>query len=256
MDGCVCAMLSNDAYPALCLAAAEASAELLVSHSSSFVWAVKVCTNHISHLWSAKISSLPSRFKVRNRELELWFLHQLGDFLPFKTLQIGVIFQSNSDFSKLTGSHFHTLTLIWETVWKSSKNTSNFKEKRAFFEDVNCLFLREELKSFVPTFLCHMLYNFRMVLILRLLFASLLTPWRVFLQLIIWWKIVFLAAIKNTFPLKASGSFPGRKTKKWSNNCFRPFSLKSPPGKSNGKWDERVSISGNLGKKWIENHYC
>ena len=68
MDGCVCAMLSNDAYPALCLAAAEASAELLVSHSSSFVWAVKVCTNHISHLWSAKISSLPSRFKVRNRE--------------------------------------------------------------------------------------------------------------------------------------------------------------------------------------------
>ena len=151
MDGCVCAMLSNDAYPALCLAA-EASAELLVSHSSSFVWAVKVCTNHISHLWSAKISSLPSRFKVRNRELELWFLHQLGDFLPFKTLQIGVIFQSNSDFSKLTGSHFHTLTLIWETVWKSSKNTSNFKEKRAFLRMWTVSLFKRRTKKFCADF--------------------------------------------------------------------------------------------------------
>ena len=255
MDGCVCAMLSNDAYPALCLAAAEASAELLVSHSSSFVWAVKVCTNHISHLWSAKISSLPSRFKVRNRELELWFLHQLGDFLAFKTLQIGVSF--SGIISPNWPEVIFTLWLSFERLFESHQKILQISRKKGRFWGCELsLFLREELKSFVPTFLCHMLYNFRMVLILRLLFASLLTPWRVFLQLIIWWKIVFLAAIKNTFPLKASGSFPGRKTKKWSNNCFRPFSLKSPPGKPNGKWDERVSLSGNLGKKWIENHYC
>ena len=136
MDGCVCAMLSNDAYPALCLAA-EASAELLVSHSSSFVWAVKVCTNHISHLWSAKISSLPSRFKVRNRELELWFLHQLGDFLAFKTLQIGLSFSglmmALTPISPNWPEVIFTLWLSFERLFESHQKILQISRKKGRF---------------------------------------------------------------------------------------------------------------------------